>query len=96
VDKITLDNINTLKVGDIIAKYPTTGIIMDECNTIKEVEINQSDITLLVIQNIAFDSYNLGYTVLGFSETFIAESNQSINDLVNGKWWLNVDISIFC
>jgi hypothetical protein len=94
MDKITLENIYKLKAGDIIAKYPTNGDIIDS-NTFKEVDINQSEVTLVVIQNIANDMYKLGYNMHGFEETYTAEINKSKQDLVNGLWWLNINNTIF-
>jgi hypothetical protein len=94
MDKITLVNINTLKVGDLIAKYPTSGDIINS-NILKELEINQSLVTLLIIKNINNDIYKLGYNLLGFSQTYTAEINKSKQDLLNGAWWLNVDTTIF-
>lgn len=91
MNKVTRFNVNSINIGDIIAKYPISG---DICNDLIFNENDVSDnIYYLVVETISptFE-YVLACSILGFGVQITGKLTQTRQDLENGYWWLNISL----
>lgn len=92
--KFTQADIANISIGDFVAKYPIKGEVSPDDN-IDEADIEQTEINVMAVLDITMQGYKLGYSVLGLKETIRAETTQTLQELLNGKWWTDINLEVF-
>lgn len=90
--KLTINEVNNIRLGDILAKYPLKGDMCIE-NNINENEVEDDNIYYLIVESISptFE-YVLACSILGFGRQITSKLTQTRADLVNGFWWSNISL----
>lgn len=92
--KVNEQNVMSLNINTIIAKYPTTNIVIEN-DVIIEIDIDQNNFIPFMITGRTIENYVIECCVIGALGRFNFRRELNSEELTNGLWWTEIDQSIF-